>query len=184
LVEAGLLTGESLRDTAARAQVDEEVVAAYEAVLFSVRSRLDARDYIALRALPRRASLGVDRGDLAGLLKLAAWTAGPWGLDLAAKVLLNEPAPVQSLASLEDLHDACNEVDCLLWMVLQCLPLPCFQPPNLEVLEKLCQRWATVKREIEALTPITPHPWPDSVVRQLEVMDGAVRQAWCSLKAA
>jgi hypothetical protein len=184
LVEAGLLTGESLADTAARAQVDEVVVAAYEAAFFSVRSRLNARDFIALRALPRRACLGADRRDVAGLLKLTAWKAGPLGLETAARVLLGEPVTLASPTSCEELRRVCSDLGCLIGLVLECLPLSYFLPPHVGVLNKLCQCWAGLQCEIEAMSLTAHQPWPTTVAEQMDALNGVVRQVWSSLVIA
>jgi hypothetical protein len=150
LTEAGLLAEEPSGRTAERAGVSAEVVDAYEALFFEVRSRVSARDHLALRALPRRAALGVDRSDTAGLLRLAAWKAGAVGLDEVARVL-QDGGRIPKVETAEDLAAACSTLSCRLWLLVQCLPASQSQLRRLLAYQQLIHALCNLTRDIDEL---------------------------------
>jgi hypothetical protein len=183
LVEAGLLTGEPLADTAARARLDEGVVDLFAKVYFCVGDRRSGRDYIALHALPRRGAIRADPRDTGGLLRLLAWHGGSVILDIGVRVLLGSQARTTTPASAEELRDALNDLGCRISLLLRCLPLHYFLGPRLVVLKEVCNAWSALQRELEALLARPTRPSLAPLVDQLQALDRAVRQSWDALGA-
>jgi hypothetical protein len=151
LIDAGLLADEAPDRTASRAGVSPAVVSAYESLFFSVGSKRSAPDYVALRALPRRAVMGVDRSDIGGLLRLAAWKAGSLGLDEVARLLQGDRGVISPGETVEDLAAACSELNCRLWLLVQCLPASASQLRRLLAYRQLIHALRNLTRDINEL---------------------------------
>ncbi len=87
LVEAWLLTGECAITVAMRYDLDPGVVAAYEALYFDVRARLSSPDHILFTALAPLFQSGPSGPDRDTLIKLLAYTGGPYVLEAVLRAL-------------------------------------------------------------------------------------------------
>ncbi|HVX62144.1 MAG TPA: hypothetical protein VHC19_16115 [Pirellulales bacterium] len=84
VLQARLLAGESSQAIAAKMGMQPEAVDAYEALLYSVRDRLAARDWIASRVLGMFPWTAESRADKANLVRLYGYNGGPLLVDLWA----------------------------------------------------------------------------------------------------
>lgn len=82
VLQARLLAGESDDAIAAKMGVNSEVVAAYEALFYSVRDRLSARDWIMGQVLRLYPLTPESRSDKTNLLRLYGYCGGPLLVDL------------------------------------------------------------------------------------------------------
>jgi hypothetical protein len=92
-LEAYLLTAEPLEAVARHCALSVEAVEAYHALLFDVRPRLTARDWIAARALcpgPGNGFVGEQPGRV---WRVCAYAAGPRVLEVVMAVTMNRPLP-------------------------------------------------------------------------------------------
>jgi hypothetical protein len=92
-LEAYLLTAEPLVAVARHCALPVEAVEAYHALLFDVRPRLAARDWIAARALRPGPGNGFGGDQPGGVWKACAYAAGPRVLEVVMAVTLNRPLP-------------------------------------------------------------------------------------------
>lgn len=96
-LEARLLTDEPLPAIAERLRLPLSVVEAYAEVFFSVRSEVQARDWLMLRAVGYSALSGFSGPQPGALWKYAAHTGGPFVLDVVIAVTTGRPLPAASL---------------------------------------------------------------------------------------
>jgi hypothetical protein len=89
-VEARVLARESAAEIARKCGLPEEAVAAYEALFFDVRDRLDADTWVACQVVGPKAFAGLTGDDLGVWWKLVGYTYGPVALDA---LLLGTRAP-------------------------------------------------------------------------------------------
>lgn len=80
-IEARILAGETDTQIAKRFDIDENVVAAYEAVFFNVRARLDNRDYIVNVVMADAVTRGLTERQYDLLWKLFGYHGGSHVLD-------------------------------------------------------------------------------------------------------
>jgi hypothetical protein len=92
-LEGYLLTAEPLEAVARHCALPVEAVEAYHALLFDVRPRLTARDWIAARALRSVPGNGCGGEQPGGVWKLCAYAAGPRVLEVVMAVTLHRPLP-------------------------------------------------------------------------------------------
>jgi hypothetical protein len=92
-VEALLLTAEPLEEVARLTGVPVETVEAYHQLLFDVRPRLRARDWVMLRVIGTMGGLGSVGQPLGVLWKLVAYTGGRLALDVVIAVTTDRPFP-------------------------------------------------------------------------------------------
>jgi hypothetical protein len=90
-VEALLLTAEPLEEVARLTGVPVETVEAYHQLLFDVRPRLQAKDWVMLRAIGTTGPQGYDGQRLGPLWKLVAYTGGRLALDVVIAVTTDRP---------------------------------------------------------------------------------------------
>jgi hypothetical protein len=92
-LEAYLLTAEPLEAVARHCALPVEAVEAYHALLFDVRPRLTARDWIAARALRPGPGNGLGGEQPGGVWKVCAYAAGARVLEVVLAVTMNRPLP-------------------------------------------------------------------------------------------
>jgi hypothetical protein len=93
-VQARLLAGQEDAAIADRCELPPGVVGRFERVFFNVRPRLQARDWIRLRAiLPEARPPGRPRPDPGAAWRSLGYHGGPRVLDLALAVTRDEPLP-------------------------------------------------------------------------------------------
>jgi hypothetical protein len=150
-LEAHLLTGEGAALAASACGLDVGVVEAYVALHYDVLHLLGAADYVAHRLLPRRAALGVRPDDVGGLLKLAAWKGGPLTLGTALRVLTGNGVPRDRLGSMGhgELEQACAELRCRFWVLVQTLPLDAFRPDRVGRLQTVEEALVALPQEVQ-----------------------------------
>jgi len=96
-VEARLLAGQGDADIAGRVGIEAGVVAAYAAIFFDVRTRLECSDWIAAHVLGGRLYEGFDVADTETVWKVLGFQHGPLVLDaLIANLHGNVPRPVEA----------------------------------------------------------------------------------------
>jgi hypothetical protein len=182
VLEAGALAGEDDEQLSRRCGLPAAAVAAYLPLFWDVGGCAGARGYLAQRALPRRACLGVDPRDTAGLLRLAAYAGGPLALDAVARLLLGPPAGglEGEVPGPQGLAEICEGCLCRVWLLAQTMPVHACDLEAVLTLEGLADEAARLLAAVEA-SPEAPAPEPAAALaerlRSLDEMIAAIELA-------
>jgi hypothetical protein len=102
LLEARLLTSQSISEIAAACSLSPEVVNAYHTLFFDVRERLHARDWVMVMAVRSHPLNDFDGPQPRGVWAYSAFTGGPRVLEAVVAVTLNQPFPAWLMETLGD----------------------------------------------------------------------------------
>lgn len=101
LLEARLLTGESLTEVADKLGLQEETVRVYEQFFFSIRDRLHAHSFILTQAIGPPDQRNLTEEDIGVIVKFAAFVCGADVLDSALDCYIQPPVLPVSLDTLD-----------------------------------------------------------------------------------
>src|SRR5262245_50129113 len=172
-LEAWLLTGVPLEEAARACEVDPGTAEAYARVHFDVLDCREARDHVAVNALPWGGALRIDPDDVGGLLKAVAFTGGPLALQGALRVLGGEALSKSAYAGLDlaGLAQAYVDLHCRFALLLRVLPLAAFRGTPLVVLEQMQRELDRLQQDIAGASATSPLEEARSAI-----LDGLARQ--------